>query len=111
MSMVEVSLDIEKAFNTTWHLYLLYKLWKLRFLISLIKLIISFLSQRKFRVSDDDEISTPKDIQAGVPQGSVLSPAFPITATSFPKNHCSVTLQLSTLSSMRNFQKVSLQKF
>jgi hypothetical protein len=45
-----VFLDIEKAFDTTWHLGLLYKLSELKFLISLIKLISSFLAQIKFRV-------------------------------------------------------------
>jgi hypothetical protein len=50
-----------------------YKLLELKFSISPIKLISSFLSQRKFRVSVEGEMSTPRDIQAGVPQGSVLS--------------------------------------
>jgi hypothetical protein len=53
---------------------LLYKLSEIKFSISLIKLIGSFLSQRKFRVSVENEISTLKDIQAGVSQGFVLSP-------------------------------------
>jgi hypothetical protein len=47
MSMAAVFLDIEKAFDTTWHLGLLYKLSELTFLISPIKLIRSFLSRRK----------------------------------------------------------------
>jgi hypothetical protein len=74
MSTAAVFLDIEKAFDTTWQLGLLYKLSKLQFSISLIKLIGSFLSQRKFRVSVEGEMSTPRYMQAGVPQGSVLSP-------------------------------------
>jgi hypothetical protein len=74
MSTAAVFLDIEEAFATTWHTGLLYKLKSLKFSVSLIKLIISFLSQRKFRVSVEGEISVPKDMQAGVPQGSVLSP-------------------------------------
>jgi hypothetical protein len=45
----------------------------LEFSTSLIKLISSFLSQCKFSVSVDGEMSTPRDMQAGVPQGSVLS--------------------------------------
>jgi hypothetical protein len=45
MSTDVVFLDIEKAFDTTWHPGLLYKLSKLQFLTSLIKLISSFLSQ------------------------------------------------------------------
>jgi hypothetical protein len=62
-------LDIGKAFDTTWQPGLLHKLPELKFSISLIK-----LSQRKFRVSVESEVSTPRDTQAEVPQGSVLSP-------------------------------------
>jgi hypothetical protein len=74
MSVAAVFLNIEKAFATTWHRGSLYKLLELKFSISLIKLISSFLSQRKFRVLIEDEMSTPRAIQAGVSQGSVLSP-------------------------------------
>jgi hypothetical protein len=76
MSKDAVFLDIEKAFDTTWHLGLLHKLSSLKFSISVIKLIRSSLSQRKFGASVDGEMSTPRDIQAGVQQGSVLSPIF-----------------------------------
>jgi retron-type reverse transcriptase len=68
-----VFLDIEKAFDTTWHSGLLDKLSTLEFSNSLIKLISSFLSQRKF-VSVEGKMSTPREMRAGVPQGSVLSP-------------------------------------
>jgi hypothetical protein len=73
MSTVAVFLDIEKALDTTWQHGLPYKLSKLQFSTSLIKLIGSFLEQRKFRVSVEGEMSTPRYMQAGVPQGSVLS--------------------------------------
>jgi hypothetical protein len=56
------------------HLGLLYKLSTLQFSITLIRLIGSFLSQRKFRASVQGEMSTPRDIQAGVLKGFVLSP-------------------------------------
>jgi hypothetical protein len=46
----------------------------MEFSTSLIKLIISFLSQRKFSVSVEGEMSTPRKIRAGVPQGSVFFP-------------------------------------
>jgi hypothetical protein len=46
MSEAVVFLDIEKAFDTTWHLCLLYKFLELKFSINLIKLISSFLSQQ-----------------------------------------------------------------
>jgi hypothetical protein len=74
MSTAAVFLDIEKTFDKTWHLGLIYKLSELKFSTSLIKFINSSLSQRKFRVSIEGELSTPRYIQAGVPQGSVLFP-------------------------------------
>jgi hypothetical protein len=46
ISTAAVFLDIEKAFYMTWHSGLLYKLSKLEFWTSLIKLIGSFVSQR-----------------------------------------------------------------
>jgi hypothetical protein len=75
-------LNIEKAFDKTWHLGLLYKLSELKFSTSLIKIINSFLSQRNVRVSVEGEMFTARDIQAGVPQGSVLSPEPPFTSHS-----------------------------
>jgi retron-type reverse transcriptase len=74
ISTVAVFLDNEKAFDTIRHSGLLYKLSKLEFSTSLIKLIGSSLSQRKFRVSVEGEMSTPREMRAGVPQGSVLFP-------------------------------------
>jgi hypothetical protein len=74
MSAATVLLDTETAFDTTWHTGLLYKLSELQFSMSLIKLIRYFHSQRKSRISIEGEMSTPKDIQTGVPQDSVLSP-------------------------------------
>jgi hypothetical protein len=45
MSTAAVFLDIEKAFDTTWHYGLLYKLPKLEFSAKLIKLLGSFRSR------------------------------------------------------------------
>jgi hypothetical protein len=67
-------LDIEKSFDTTWHPGLIYKLSKLEFSTSLIQLISSFLVQRKFRVSVEGKMSTPKEMKVGVPQSSFPSP-------------------------------------
>jgi hypothetical protein len=71
ISTAAVFLDIEKAFDTTWHSGLLYKLSKLVFSNSLTKLIGSFLSQRKFRVSVEGEMSAPREMEAGVPQQQI----------------------------------------
>jgi hypothetical protein len=57
--MAAIFLDFQKVFDTVWHLGLLYKLYKLKFSV---------------RVSAKGEMSVPKDIKTGVPQGSVLSP-------------------------------------
>jgi hypothetical protein len=54
-----VFLDIEKAFNTIWHSGLLYKLSELEVLTSIIKLIASFLTDRKFKVMTQGEFSKP----------------------------------------------------
>jgi hypothetical protein len=63
--MAAVFLDIEKVFDTTWHSGLLYKLSKLEFSNSITKLTGSFLSERKFRVSVESEMSTPIEMPAG----------------------------------------------
>jgi hypothetical protein len=76
VSTAPVFLDTEKAFDTTWHIGLLHKLSELKLPIDLIlvKLLSSFLSQRKFRVSVTGEMSMPTDIRPGLPQASGLSP-------------------------------------
>jgi hypothetical protein len=74
MSTAAVFLDTEKAFDTTWHPGLFCKLSNLTFLTHLIKLISSCLLQRKFCVLVEGKMSTPRYMQAGVPQGSILSP-------------------------------------
>jgi hypothetical protein len=49
MSTAAILLDIEEAFGTTWHLGLLYKLSKLKILISLIKLINFFFLRKNWK--------------------------------------------------------------
>jgi len=68
-----VFLDIEKASDALWYPGFLYMLYQLQFSVSILILIKSFLFDRKFRVSVEDEMFAPREIQAGVPQGSVLS--------------------------------------
>jgi hypothetical protein len=74
MSTTPVFLDTEKAFDTTWHTGFLYELSRLQFSISLIKLLaFSFLGDNS-DIQSKVKCVTPRDIQAGVPQDSVLSP-------------------------------------
>jgi hypothetical protein len=65
-------LDISKAFDKVWHKDLLFKLERLGIRDSLLSWIKSYLTNRKQQVVIDGNMSDWKDIEAGVPQGSVL---------------------------------------
>lgn len=69
-----VLLDVEKAFDSVWHNGLIYKLQQMQFPMTLTKLLMSYLSNRKFGVSVGDAVSALRNVPAGVPQGSVLGP-------------------------------------
>lgn len=69
-----VFLDIARAFDKVWHTGLLYKLITLKFPPHLIFIIKSYLENRKFRVRVGSLLSDYFSIQAGTPQGALLSP-------------------------------------
>ena len=69
-----VALDISKAFDRVWHKALLSKLPSYGFYPALCSFLSSFLSGRSIAAVVDGHCSTPKPINSGVPQGSVLSP-------------------------------------
>jgi Reverse transcriptase (RNA-dependent DNA polymerase)/Endonuclease-reverse transcriptase len=69
-----IFLDFEKAFDKVWHEGLLSKLIELKISTNLINIIKSFLENRRFRVRIEDHLSSERDIEAGVPQGSCISP-------------------------------------
>merc|ERR1712035_293843 len=69
-----VALDISKAFDRVWHKSLISKLPSYGIYPSLCSFISSFLSDRSIAVVVDGHCSSPKPINSGVPQGSVLSP-------------------------------------
>jgi hypothetical protein len=73
MLMAALFLDIMKAFSTTWHSGLLYKFPELEFSTSLIKLIASFLTDRKFEVLVEGEFFMPREIAVGC----IEVPSFP----------------------------------
>lgn len=73
---VAAFLDLEKAFDTVWHDGLLHKLFALNIPPKAIKLLKSYLTRRRCRVTVYGKISQPFEPQAGVPQGSVLAPYY-----------------------------------
>ena len=66
-------MDKEKAFDEINHESLLQTIRK-QFPEQIHQLIKSYLSSRTFVIRIEDTYSEVKDIKAGVPQGSVLSP-------------------------------------
>ena len=69
-----VFLDISKAFDKVWHDGIIYKLTQNGISRNLLKLLEDFLKERKQRVVLNGQVSTWKNINAGVPQGSILGP-------------------------------------
>ena len=67
-----VFLDLSKAFDKVWHSGLIYKLKAIGISGLHLKLIKSYLSNRRQRVVLNNGLSTWKIIPSGVPQGSVL---------------------------------------
>ena len=67
-------LDAEAAFDQAWHDAIRYKLHKLNLPQRLVRLLSSFLTNRKLRVKVGDEYSNEVTMNAGTPQGSCLSP-------------------------------------
>lgn len=69
-----VALDISKAFDRVWHDGLLCKLTAYGLPPTLLRWLSSFLKERSIRVGIDGHFSEKFKINAGVPQGCILSP-------------------------------------
>ena len=76
-----IFLDVAQAFDKVWHEGLFCKL-KMFLPRQYSELLISYLSERYFRIKQDDDYSELKEIKAGVPQGSVLGPVLYLLYTS-----------------------------
>ena len=69
-----VFLDVIKAFDKVWLDGIIYKLTPNRISGNLLNLLEDFLKERKQRVVLNGQVPTWKNINAGVPQGSILGP-------------------------------------
>lgn len=69
-----IALDISKAFDKVWHAGLIHKLRSYGLSGPFLNIIKSFLLNRRIKVVLDGQQSKSYDINAGVPQGSVLGP-------------------------------------
>ena len=70
-----VLLDLSKAFDSIEHEILLRKLRELGVSIQAMEWFRSYLTDRKQRVRIGCEVSGPRHVAYGVPQGSILGPA------------------------------------
>ena len=79
--MSEIFLDVEQAFDKVWHEGLSYKL---RTILpkQYAEILELYLTERFFRIKQGDAYSELKEIESGVPQGSVLGPLLYLLYTS-----------------------------
>ena len=70
----EVFVDISIAFDKIWHKDLIFKLKQNGISVKLLNSINDFLKNRRQRVDLNGQFSSWADVNAGVPQGSILRP-------------------------------------
>ena len=73
-STIAVFLDVEGAFDRVWIKGLLWKILQMGLPKNLVSVIWSFLNKRSLKVKVGEESSAKVTMQAGTPQGAVLSP-------------------------------------
>ena len=71
---VATFLDVQGAFDKVWHDGLIAKLFLAHIPPHLVILLQNFLSHRTFQVRKGRSLSIKEEVEAGVPQGSPLSP-------------------------------------
>ena len=74
--LIVTFIDLAKAFDTVNHKLLIEKLERYGIRGKSLDLITSYLTNRKQRVRISDQKSIEKEIDTGVPQGTVLGPLF-----------------------------------
>ena len=72
--LIAVFIDLSKAFDSVWHMGVLYKLQLLGIKGRMLRWIKDYLNERKFKVYFEGAYSSERPISSGVPQGAILSP-------------------------------------
>lgn len=86
-----VFLDVSKAFDAVWHTGLIHKLND-KLPIAYCGLLKSYLTDRYFRVREDQSYSQLYPINSGVPQGSILGPMlYTLYTMDLPTNQNCIT--------------------
>ena len=103
-----VLIDYSKAFDTVDYEKLILKLIKLNFTRESIKVMLSYLTNRKQFVQVDDKSSETLNINFGVPQGSILGPVlFNLYVLDLPSKLNSTCLQYADDTTLYQHCKVS----
>ena len=71
---VAIFIDLSKAYDCVWHTGLLYKLQECGIKGKILNWLKEYLSNRTFMTYHEGKFSELKQIQTGLPQGSILSP-------------------------------------
>ncbi len=73
-NVLAVFLDLQNAFDLTWHKGLLFKLKEYGITGTIFKWVRSFLQGRSIQVRVGSSLSERENLERGTPQGSVISP-------------------------------------
>ena len=107
-----ITRDVQKAFDKAWHQGILYKLMNTGIDDNLLRIIANFLHNRKAYVRVNNHKTETFNLQAGVPQGDVLSPTlFLIIGNDYPEPTQNNTQKNTAFQYADDFTQIIISKF